>query len=122
MADDIDQNEMAQAVLEHLLVVAVGQTPRAAVTTKMVAAVERVFAKLEPRGLAPFSVDAIPPEAQDEIRDIVASVTCVGFGVPPDRVAILQSAAIDARTRLAEQYEDDKLTDEDQQDTGPDYF
>jgi hypothetical protein len=122
MADDIDTEALAQEVLEHLGVVAVGQTPAEAVTAKAVKGVERAWDRLSENGVAPFSIDAIPGNAQDQMRDYCAGFLAQSFKVAADRVQQLKIAGEIAETLLAEQFEDDELTDEDIADSNPDYF
>lgn len=121
MADDITKAQLAQEVLEHLIVVAVGQVPAAAITAKAVAGVERAWQRLSKNGVAPFDVDSIPDEAKDQMRDYVAGALCTSFGVAADRVVMLKTAAMQAEQMLAQQFEDDEI-DPTQEDTNPDYL
>jgi hypothetical protein len=124
MADDITKEQLAQEVLEHLLVVAVGQEPTEAVTNKAIAGVERAWSRLSENGVAPFDVDSIPDNAKDQMRDYVAGFLCTGaFGIPADRISILKAVAREAETLLAQQFENTSIDDDDEEiDTNPDGF
>ena len=90
-------HELRQKVLEHLGVVALGETLSADDAKIIDEAAYGVHAALQGRNIAPFALDDIPIWAQLPLRDAVAFEVAHTFGIEPERRAelgMLQQRAI----------------------------
>jgi hypothetical protein len=120
---DIDKETLATRVLRHLLVVAANEDPDADDLETVADEIDAAIARLSNNGVAPFDVESIPVEAQQQMRDYVAYYCAAGFGVAADRMAMLFSMSETAKTSLADQFENTSIDDDDEEtDSNPDYF
>lgn len=119
---DIDKDALVQDVLEQLLVVAAGEVASDADKTIVEKEIDRAWLRLSNNGVAPFDVDAIPDEAQTQMRDYVAFYCGPKFGVSGPRLGELKALSDDAKQQLAQQFEDTDLSEDEEPDTRPDYY
>lgn len=79
---DIAKAALRNRVLEHLSVIAAGQTPATADQTLVDEAIDAAWSRLSAIGnnLVPFPTSAIPDWAQKQLRDIVAYDVAPAYG------------------------------------------
>lgn len=97
--------QLATAVIEHMGVVAAGQTPAAADQALVEAVVDRVFARLQALNLIAFAVSAIPEWAQQQMIDLVAKDAAPPFGPSSEQMILYgtnaRRAELDLQRQLA---------------------
>lgn len=99
---DIAKAALRQRVLEHLGVLAAGETPASADQTFVDEKIDAAHDALRKFGLVPFATSAIPSWAQDPLTIYVAALCGPAYGKPwgPDVVAFMKR---DAERELARQ-------------------
>ena len=99
---DIDKVALRNRVLQHLGVIAAGETPASADVTLVEEAIDAAHDDLRAKRLVPFPTSAIPPYAQLPMRDWVAAAVGVSYGKPwgPNDVKAMKRLA---ESELAEQ-------------------
>ena len=93
-------------VLQHLVVLAVGQTATAEDVALVSRAVDSAHDRLNKMGLTPFSVELIPSWAQIPLRDFVAVDVSPSYGrevqrMPDGTSPIQTQAKIELHTQIA---------------------
>lgn len=77
---DLTKAQLRSRVLEHLGVLAAGQSATAEDAALVDEAIDSAHERLRKFGLAPFATSAIPPWAQVPLRDYVAGDVGRAFG------------------------------------------
>jgi hypothetical protein len=90
-------------VLEHLGVLAAGETAAAADQTLVEEAIDAAHERLRKFGLAPFATSAIPSWAQIQLRDVVAGDVAQAYGMSGQRLIEFKQGAAEAERELARQ-------------------
>jgi hypothetical protein len=95
---DITKADLRDMILQHLVVLAVGQTANAADAALVELAIDSAHDRLNKRGLTPFPVSLIPSWAQIPLRDYVAIDVSPSFGREvqrlPDGTSPIQNQAL----------------------------
>lgn len=100
---DITKATLRRKVLEHLIVIAAGETPATADQTLVDDAIDAAHERLRKFGLAPFETSAIPSWAQMQLRDIVAADVAQTFGKSGQTLIEYKAAAEIGERELARQ-------------------
>jgi hypothetical protein len=100
---DIAKAALRNRVLEHLGVLAAGETAATADQTWVDEAVDAAHERLRRMGYAPFATSAIPSWAQIPLRDIVANDCAPSYGLTGQRLLEMRQAAGVAEKELARQ-------------------
>ena len=100
---DLTKAALGVRVLEHLLVLAAGETAATVDTTWVAEAIDAAHDRLRKLGYVPFPTSAIPSWAQISLRDIVAADMAPSYGISGQRLLGLTSAAKRGETELARQ-------------------
>lgn len=100
---DINKAAMRSRVLEHLGVIAAGETPATADQTWVDEAIDAAHERLRKLGYAPFATSAFPSWAQIPFRDVVAGDVAQSYGMSGQRLLEFKQGARDGVTELAKQ-------------------
>jgi hypothetical protein len=100
---DIAKAALRNRVLEHLGVLAAGETAASADQTWVDEAIDAVHERLRKFGLAPFATSAIPSWAQIPLRDVVAGDVAQSYGMSGQRLLEFKQGAAAAERELARQ-------------------
>jgi hypothetical protein len=95
--------DLRARVLEHLGVLAAGQSAGAEDADLVDEAIDAAHARLRKFGLVPFATSAIPEWAQISLRDYVAADVAQSFGLGGPRLAEFKGAQRVAERDLARQ-------------------
>lgn len=95
--------DLGNRALEALGVKSPSQSANAQETARATEAVDQVYERLRKRHHVTFATSAIPPWAQDSMRDMVAQQLLAVFGVSQQRAAVIQAMAAKAKADFAEQ-------------------
>lgn len=94
---DIDRAALIDMVLQHLVVLGVGQTASAEDVDLVGKAVDSAYDRLNKLGLVPFLIEVIPSWAQIPLRDYVAIDCSPSYGREvqrlPDGTSPIQTQA-----------------------------
>ncbi len=100
---DLTKAALVSRVLEHLGVLAAGETAASADSTWVGEALDATYDRLRKFGLVPFDTSAIPSWAQIHLRDAVAGDVAQSYGMSGQRLAEFKQAAEIAERELARQ-------------------
>lgn len=100
---DIAKAALRNRVLEHLGVLAAGETAATADQTLVDELIDAAHERLRKFGLVPFATSAIPSWAQTHLKEIVARDAGPAYGMSGQRLLELESAAVAAERELARQ-------------------
>ena len=100
---DIANAALRDRVLEHLGVLAAGETPAVVDQAWVEEAIDAAHDRLRKFGLAPFALAAIPSWAQIHLRDIVAGDVAQSYGMSGQRLIEFKQGAGVAERELARQ-------------------
>jgi hypothetical protein len=100
---DIDKAALRNRVLEHLSIIAAGQTPATADQTLVEEAIDAAWSRLGKLGLIPFLEDEIPAWAQMQMCDVVAYDVAPKYGISGSRLGELSARATRAEFDLNRQ-------------------
>lgn len=81
---NLTKAQLRNRVLQHLGVLAAGQSATAEDADLVDEAIDAAWAKLRKFGLMPFATSAIPEWAQQGLRDYVAAEVSPSFGIQGD--------------------------------------
>ena len=95
--------DLAEDILRHLGVLAVGQSASAEDGTLTEEAIDSVYKRVYRDGLAPYPLTAIPEWAQDLLRNSVAGTLCGAFGITGPQRSEYQSDGIRAEREMCRQ-------------------
>lgn len=90
-------------ILEHLGVLAAGETAATVDQTWVDEAIDAAHERLRKFGLVPFATSAIPSWAQIPLRDVVAGDVAQSYGMSAQRLLEFKQAAIVGERELARQ-------------------
>lgn len=99
----ITKAALRNRVLEHLGVLAAGETPATVDQTWVEEAIDAAHDRLRKAGLAPFAISAVPSWAQIGLRDIVAADVAQSYGMSAQRLMEFQQRAQMGERELARQ-------------------
>lgn len=100
---DIAKAALRNRVLEHLGVLAAGETPATVDQAWVDEAVDAAHERLRKFGLVPFETSAVPAWAQIHLRDVVAADVAQSYGISGQRLLEFKQGAIDAERELGRQ-------------------
>jgi hypothetical protein len=100
---DLSKAALGVRVLEHLGVLAAGETAASADTTWVAEAIDAAHERLRRYGVVPFATSAIPSWAQIGLRDVVAGDMAQSYGVTGQRLAEFKVAGKEAEKELGRQ-------------------
>jgi hypothetical protein len=100
---DIAKAALRNRVLEHLGVLAAGETAATADQTLVDEVIDAAHSRLRKFGLVPFPTSAIPDWAQVQLRDVVAGEVAQSYGMSGQRLMEFRSTAQRAEYELARQ-------------------
>ena len=100
---DIAKAALRNRVLEHLGVLAAGETAATADQTWVDESIDSAHERLRKLGLVPFPTSAIPSWAQNQLRDIVAGDVAQSYGKNGQELMELKQGAIVGERELARQ-------------------
>lgn len=100
---DIAKAALRNRVLEHLGVLAAGETAATVDQTWVEEAIDAAHDRLRKLGYAPFPVGAVPPWAQIPLRDIVAGDVAQSYGMSGQRLMEFKQGAEVGEVELARQ-------------------
>ncbi len=100
---DIAKAALRNRVLEHLGVLAAGETAASADQTWVDEAIDAAHERLRKFGLAPFATSAIPSWAQIPLRDVVAGDVAQSYGKSGQELLEFKQGAAMGERELARQ-------------------
>lgn len=100
---DIAKAALRNRVLEHLGVLAAGETAATADQTWVDEAIDAAHERLRKFGLVPFATSAIPSWAQISFRDVVAGDVAQSYGMSGQRLLEFKEGARIGEMELARQ-------------------
>lgn len=100
---DIAKAALRNRVLEHLGVLAAGETAATADQTWVDEAIDAVHERLRKLGRVPFATSAIPSWAQIPLRDVVAGDVAQSYGMSGQRLMEFKQGAKAGEVELARQ-------------------
>lgn len=100
---DIAKAALRNRVLEHLGVLAAGETAASADQTLVDEAIDAAHERLRKIGYVPFATSAIPSWAQIQLRDIVAGDVAQAYGMSGQRLIEFKETARLGERELARQ-------------------
>ncbi len=100
---DIAKAAMRNRVLEHLGVLAAGETAATVDQTWVDEAIDSVHDRMRKFGLAPYPTSAFPSWAQIPFRDVVSGDVAQSYGMSGQRLLDFKQGAKDGERELARQ-------------------
>lgn len=100
---DINKAALRNRVLEHLNVIAAGQTPATADQTLVDELIDAAHARLRKGEVVPFPTSAIPDWAQTHLKHVVAYDAAPTYGITGQRLGELRSEATQGEYHLQRQ-------------------
>lgn len=100
---DLTKAALCNRVLEHLGVLAAGETAATADSTWAAEAYDAAYDRLRKLGYVPFLTNAIPSWAQIPVRNIVAADVAQSYGMSAQRLMEFKQAALEGERELAKQ-------------------
>ena len=100
---DLTKAALGARVLEHLGVLAAGETAATVDTTWVAEAIDAAHDRLRKLGYVPFATSAIPSWAQIPLRDIVAGDMAQSYGMSAQRLLEFRQGARQGEIELARQ-------------------
>jgi hypothetical protein len=100
---DIAKAALRNRVLEHLGVLAAGETAATADATLVDELIDAAHERLRKLGLVPFATSAVPSWAQSALKEVVARDAGPAFGMSGQRLLELEQGARMAERELARQ-------------------
>jgi hypothetical protein len=100
---DIAKAALRNRVLEHLGVLAAGETAATVDQAWVDEAIDAAHDRLRKFGLVPFATSAIPSWAQIPLRDIVAGDVASSYGMSGQRLMEFKQGAVVGERELARQ-------------------
>lgn len=90
---DLTKAQLSTRVLEHLGILAAGESASTADDARVQEAIDSAYERLRKLGLVPFATSAVPPWAQVALRDYVAGDIAESFGLRDPKWKAMQSLA-----------------------------
>lgn len=100
---DINKAALRNRVLEHLGVLAAGETAATADQTWVDEAIDAAHERLRKFGLVPFPTSAVPSWAQVHLRDVVAGDVAQSYGMSGQRLVEFKQGSMMGERELARQ-------------------
>ncbi len=100
---DIAKAALRNRVLEHLGVLAAGETAATVDQTLVDELIDAAHSRLRKFGLMPFATSAIPDWAQTPLKEVVAGDAAPAYGMSGQRLMEFKQGALRAESELARQ-------------------
>lgn len=100
---DIAKAALRNRVLEHLGVLAAGETAALSDQALVDEAIDAAHSRLRKFGLVPFATSAVPDWAQIQLRDVVAGDVAQAYGMSGQRLLEFKAGAERGERDLARQ-------------------